>query len=43
LEVSGSLYNLFDTKYATPAAREHLQDTIQQDGRSFRLKLTYKF
>jgi outer membrane receptor for ferrienterochelin and colicins len=43
LEVSASIYNLFDTKYAYPGAGDHLQDTIPQDGRSFRLKMTYKF
>ncbi len=43
LEVSASVYNLFDTQYGSPGAGDHLQDTIQQDGRSFRLKMTYKF
>jgi outer membrane receptor for ferrienterochelin and colicins len=43
LELSGSVYNLFDKKYADPAGREHLMDTIPQDGRSFRVKLTYAF
>ena len=43
LEASGSIYNLLDTKYSAPGAGGHLQDTISQDGRSFRLKLTYKF
>ncbi len=43
LEVSGSVYNLFDKNYLDPASEEHLQDTIQQDGRTFRIKLTYAF
>lgn len=43
LEVSASVYNLFDTKYGYPGAEDHLQDVIEQDGRSFRLKLTYRF
>jgi len=43
LEVSASVYNLFDTQYGYPGAGDHLQDTIEQDGRSFRLKMTYKF
>ncbi len=43
LEISGSVYNLFDKKYGDPGAGEHLQDIIQQDGRGFRLKLTYSF
>ena len=41
--VSFSVYNLFNEKYGDPGAQEHLQDLIQQDGRSFRLKLTYGF
>ncbi len=43
LELSASLYNLFDTKYGDPGSEEHLQNTILQDGRSFRVKLTYTF
>ena len=43
LEVSASVYNLFDQKYRTPAGAEHLQDSLAQDGRTFRLKFTYRF
>lgn len=43
MEISGSLYNLLNKKYGAPGAEEHVQDIIKQDGRSFRLKLTYKF
>ena len=43
LEFSGGVYNLFDTRYGDPSSRLHLQDIIEQDGRSFRLKLTYRF
>jgi outer membrane receptor for ferrienterochelin and colicins len=43
LEVSASVYNLFDTQYGYPGAGDHLQDVLRQDGRSFRLKMTYKF
>jgi iron complex outermembrane receptor protein len=43
LEISASLYNLFDTHYGDPGAEEHRQDVIPQDGRSFRFKLTYGF
>lgn len=43
LEASVSIYNLLDTKYFDPASRFHLQNAIQQDGRTFRLKLTYRF
>jgi iron complex outermembrane receptor protein len=43
LDVSASVYNLLDTKYFDPSSRFHLQNAIQQDGRTFRLKLTYRF
>ena len=43
LEFSASVYNLLDRRYADPASQFHVQDIIEQDGRSFRLKLTYRF
>lgn len=43
LEASASIYNLFDTKYAYPGTEDHRQDVIPQDGRSFRIKLTWRF
>lgn len=43
LELSAGLYNLFDHRYADPGGEEHVQDALQQDGRSVRLKLTYGF
>ncbi len=43
LEFSASVYNLLDHLYADPASQFHIQDIIEQDGRSFRLKLTYHF
>lgn len=43
LEISGSVYNLFDKKYRDPGSGEHRQDSLEQDGRSFRCKLTYTF
>jgi iron complex outermembrane receptor protein len=43
LDASASIYNLFDTKFYDPASRLHLQNVIQQDGRTFRVKLTYRF
>jgi outer membrane receptor for ferrienterochelin and colicins len=43
LEASVSVYNLLDRKYSDPASHFHIQDTIDQDGRNFRLKLTYRF
>ncbi len=43
LDVSIGAYNLLNTRYADPGAEEHRQKAIEQDGRSFRLKLTYRF
>lgn len=43
LELSGSVYNLFNSRYFVPAGEEHLQDRIEQDGRVFRIKATWRF
>jgi outer membrane receptor for ferrienterochelin and colicins len=43
LEVSASVYNLLDRRYSDPVSPDFTQDSIQQDGRQFRLKLTYRF
>ncbi len=43
LELSASLYNLFDYNYGDPGGNEHVEDVIPQDGRVFRVKLTYRF
>jgi outer membrane receptor protein involved in Fe transport len=43
LEASASVYNLFDQHYADPVAADYAQDAIPQNGRSFRVKLTYRF
>ena len=43
LEVSASVYNLLDQRYHDPVAGDFTQDSIQQDGRSFRVKATYRF
>lgn len=43
LEFSGSVYNLFNSRYFVPAGAEHLQNSIEQDGRSFRVKATWRF
>ena len=43
LELSASVYNLLDKKYHDSGAAEHLQDAIEQDGRTVRVKLTYSF
>jgi outer membrane receptor for ferrienterochelin and colicins len=42
LEISASLYNLFDRTYADPGSEEHRQETILQSGRSFRVKLAFR-
>jgi iron complex outermembrane receptor protein len=43
LDFSGSVYNLFNEHYADPSTRFHLQDQIPSEGRSYRVKLTYRF
>ena len=43
LDLSGGVYNLFDRRYEDPATPFHRQDVIEQDGRTFRVKLTYRF
>lgn len=49
LDVSASIYNLFDNGYADPPSEEHADDlgrnltAIPQNGRNFRLKLNYRF
>jgi len=43
LEVSLGLYNLFDTRYEHPGADINWQNALEQDGRSARLKLSYRF
>ncbi len=43
LEFSASVYNLLDQSYSDPATGIHAQSEIPQDGRTFRVKLTYRF
>ena len=43
LQASLSVYNLFDKTYSNPGSEEHEQDQIEQDGRTFWLKLDYMF
>lgn len=43
VEVSASVYNLLDQNYSTVGGTEHLQDQIEQDGRTFRVKFSYRF
>jgi outer membrane cobalamin receptor len=41
-DISASLYNLFDKQYAESGGLEHRETAIPQDGRNFRIKLTYR-
>lgn len=43
LELSASVFNLFDNRYADPASEEHRQDSIVQNGRTIRVTLAYRF
>jgi len=43
LELSGSVYNVFDQEYEDPGSAEHVQNSIEQDGRTFRVKASYLF
>ena len=43
LEISASIYNVLDKHYADPVGSGFTQDAIAQDGRTFRVKLTYHF
>jgi outer membrane receptor for ferrienterochelin and colicins len=42
-EVSASLYNGINQKYADPVGNGLAEDSIVQDGRTFRIKIGYKF
>jgi len=42
-DISASLYNAFNRKYTDPSGNGLVEDTIVQDGRSFRIKVGYKF
>ncbi len=43
LEISASVYNLFDQSYGDPVSEAHRQNAIEQNGRTYRVKLTYRF
>jgi hypothetical protein len=43
LALTATVYNLFGVQYSNPGSDAHLQDVIQQDGRSFRVKTTVRF
>jgi iron complex outermembrane receptor protein len=40
-ELVGTVRNVFDVDYAIPASDSHLQDSIQQNGRTFRVGLRF--
>ena len=42
-DLSASVNNLLNKKYDDPGRPEDIQDTLQQNGRSFRVKLTWRF
>jgi outer membrane receptor for ferrienterochelin and colicin len=42
-DVSAAIYNLFGATYGDPGTATNLQDIIQQDGRSFRVKTTLHY
>lgn len=43
LEMALSIRNLTDAAYADPGSAEHIQDILQQDGRTLALSLGWKF
>jgi outer membrane receptor for ferrienterochelin and colicins len=43
LDASFSVYNLFDDKHFDPGSGEHIQDQIEQDGATYRVRLTYRY
>ncbi|MEK6707126.1 MAG: TonB-dependent receptor, partial [Bdellovibrionota bacterium] len=43
LELQVGIFNLFDEEYGHPGFAEHVQDVIEQDGRTVGVRLTYRF
>jgi len=43
LELGFHIDNLFNTRYANPGSIEHLQSSIEQNGRTFIVRLTSRF
>jgi len=43
MDLSATVYNVFNKKYFDPGRPEDPEDSIQQDGRTFRIKLTGRF
>lgn len=42
LEITASIFNLFDRRFSDPGSEEHRQDRILQNGRSLRLNAVYR-
>jgi outer membrane receptor protein involved in Fe transport len=43
LELTASVYNVLDRQILEPAPLELMQSLVQQDGRTFQVKLAYRF
>ena len=43
MDVSLGVYNLFNQHYSDPTSLEIRETALRQDGRTFRVKLTYTF
>ncbi|MFY3382939.1 TonB-dependent receptor plug domain-containing protein [Paracidovorax sp. MALMAid1276] len=43
VDASFGIYNLLDRRYADPASFEIREEAIRQNGRTYRVKLTYRF
>lgn len=43
LEASFSIYNLWDRRLEDPATTDHVQNVIPQDGRTYRVLVSYRF
>lgn len=43
LTLSAGVYNLFDENYGHPGSEEHEQDLLEQNDRTYRVKLQYTF
>ncbi len=41
-ELVGGVMNLFDVQYADPVSDQHRQDSIERNGRTFRVGLRWK-
>ena len=41
--VTGNIRNLFNARYADPGSDEHLSDSIEQNGRTFRVGVRWMF